>query len=146
MAKFLLLLGAALPSGALGAELWAGTSWGRRLMEAPPRQNKHQDVLGRPCGLPALLRPHDALEDAGDNPHLAQVLVTQPYGYSLDEMIAFAAEKGLWFWISERPAWHFPKRVHFVEWAASGSVFARKRDTSAMHDLFQTRRSYTPGC
>ncbi len=82
----------------------------------------------------------------GDNPHLAQVLVTQPYGYSLDEMIAFAAEKGLWFWISERPAWHFPKGVHFVEWAAPGSAFARRRDTSAMHDLFQTRQSYTPGC
>ena len=80
----------------------------------------------------------------GDNPHLAQVLVTQPYGYRLDEMTIFAADKGLWFWISERPAWHYPKGVHFIEWAAPGSVFARKRNTSAMHDLFRTRESYTP--
>jgi hypothetical protein len=60
-------------------------------------------------------------------------------------MITFAGDKGLCFWVSERPAWHYPRGVHFVEWAASGSVFAQRRDTEAVHQLFRTKESYTHG-
>jgi hypothetical protein len=41
----------------------------------------------------------------------------------------FAQEQGLWFWISERPAWHFPRGVFFIEWANPGSQFASLRAT-----------------
>jgi hypothetical protein len=59
----------------------------------------------------------------------AEVLVTQPYSYDLDEMVAVANEQGLWFWVSERPAWHFPGRVFFIEWANPKSQFAVQRAT-----------------
>jgi hypothetical protein len=70
----------------------------------------------------------------GPPPRFAEVLVTQPYSYSLDKMVAFGKEQGLWFWISERPAWHFPGRVFFIEWANPESQFASLRaaqDTDA---------------
>jgi hypothetical protein len=59
----------------------------------------------------------------------AEVFVTQPYWYDLDKMVAFAEEQGLWFWISERPAWHFPRGVFFIEWARPESQFAIQRGT-----------------
>ena len=65
----------------------------------------------------------------GTPPRFAEVFVTQPYWYSLDEMVAFAEEQGLWFWISERPAWHYPRGVFFIEWAHPQSHFAALRAT-----------------
>jgi hypothetical protein len=63
-------------------------------------------------------------------PRFSEVLVTQPYSYDLDKMVAFAKEQGLWFWmISERPAWHFPRGVFFIEWARAESQFAAQRGT-----------------
>jgi hypothetical protein len=59
--------------------------------------------------------------------HFSEVLVTQPYFYNLDEMVAFAKAHFLWFWISERPAWHFPRGVFFIEWARPESQFAAQR-------------------
>jgi hypothetical protein len=50
----------------------------------------------------------------GTPPRFAEVLVTQPYSYDLDEMVAFAKDQGFWFWISERPAWHYPRGVFFI--------------------------------
>lgn len=63
----------------------------------------------------------------GTPPRFAEVFVTQPYGYSLEEMVEFAREQGLWFWVSERPAWHYPLGVLFIEWANPESQFARLR-------------------
>jgi hypothetical protein len=65
----------------------------------------------------------------GQPSRLAEVFVTQPYSYSLDKMVAFAKEQGLWFWISEQPAWHFPRGVFFIEWANPASQFASLRAT-----------------
>jgi hypothetical protein len=65
----------------------------------------------------------------GAPPRFAEVLVTQPYGYRLGEMVAFAKKQGLWFWVSERPAWHFPRGVFFIEWANPESQFAVQRAT-----------------
>jgi hypothetical protein len=59
----------------------------------------------------------------------AEVFVTQPYFYDLDEMVAFAKEHALWFWVSERPAWHYPQGVFFIEWANPESQFASLRAT-----------------
>jgi hypothetical protein len=44
-------------------------------------------------------------------------------------MVAFAKEQALWFWISERPAWHFPRGVFFIEWANPESQFTALRAT-----------------
>jgi hypothetical protein len=60
---------------------------------------------------------------------LSEVLVTQPDSYDLDKMVAFAKEQDLWFWISERPAWHFPRGIFFIEWARPESEFAIQRGT-----------------
>jgi hypothetical protein len=65
----------------------------------------------------------------GQQARFSEVLVTQPYSYDLDKMVAFAKEQGLWFWISERPAWHFPRGVFFIEWARPESQFAIQRGT-----------------
>jgi hypothetical protein len=65
----------------------------------------------------------------GQPSRFAEVFVTQPYSYDLDKMVAFAKEQGLWFWISERPAWHFPLGVFFIEWANPASQFAALRAT-----------------
>jgi hypothetical protein len=65
----------------------------------------------------------------GSPPRFAEVFVTQPYWYRLEEMVAFARKKGLWFWISERPAWHYPLGVFFIEWANPKSQFASMRAT-----------------
>jgi hypothetical protein len=65
----------------------------------------------------------------GQPSRFSEVFVTQPYFYDLDEMVAFAQEQGLWFWISERPAWHFPRGVFFIEWANPASQFASLRAT-----------------
>ena len=63
----------------------------------------------------------------GRPPRFAEVLITQPYWYDLDKMVPFAKEQGLWFWISERPAWHFPRGVFFIEWTNPESQFASLR-------------------
>jgi hypothetical protein len=68
----------------------------------------------------------------GQPPRFAEVLATQPYTYRLDDMVAFAKEQGLWFWISERPPWHYPEGVFFIEWANPGSPFASLRATPQM--------------
>jgi hypothetical protein len=81
----------------------------------------------------------------GQQPRFAQVFVSQPYGIALEEMKAFAAEKNLWFWVSRRPAWHYPGVVKFVEWSAPGSDFARKRSTAEAHQLWETVVEWTPG-
>jgi len=65
----------------------------------------------------------------GQPPRVVEVFVTQPYSYDLEKMLEFAKEQGLWFWISERPAWHFPRRVCFIEWANPASQFASLRGT-----------------
>jgi hypothetical protein len=65
----------------------------------------------------------------GPYSRFARVLVTQFYSYSLDEMVAFAKEQGLSFWISERPAWHYPGGVFFIEWADPYSPLALRRAT-----------------
>jgi hypothetical protein len=124
-------------------EAGGDVSWKRLLGKTNTRTYWNADVDYPPCC------DHTTLWrmpiKSGGNPHLAEALVTQPYGYKLDEMAAFAGEKGLRFWISEQPAWHSPRRVHFIEWAAPGGVFAKKRDNKAMHDLFRTLEVYTPG-
>lgn len=92
------------------------------------RVYKHEDDYPPCCDHTTLWRR------SGRPPRFAEVLVTQPYSYSLDEMVAFAKKQGLWFWISERPAWHFPPGVFFIEWANPESQFAslrRKQDTEA---------------
>jgi hypothetical protein len=40
----------------------------------------------------------------GQQSRFSEVLVTQPYRYDLDKMVAFAKKHSLWFWISERPS------------------------------------------
>jgi len=65
----------------------------------------------------------------GTPSRFAEVFVTQPYWYSLEEMVAFAREQGLCFWVSERPAWHYPRGVFFIEWANPKSQFASMRAT-----------------
>jgi hypothetical protein len=65
----------------------------------------------------------------GTPPRFAEVLVTQPYWYNLDEMVVFAKQQSLSFWVSERPAWHFPRGVFFIEWANPESQFASLRAT-----------------
>jgi hypothetical protein len=65
----------------------------------------------------------------GTPPRFAEVFVTQPYWYRLEEMVTFAREQGLWFWISVRPAWHYPLGVFFIEWANPKSQFASMRAT-----------------
>ena len=74
----------------------------------------------------------------GTPSRFAEVLVTQPYFYNLDKMIAFATEKDLWFWVSERPAWHFPKGVFFIEWASPQSRFASLRGKQEADDSMKT--------
>lgn len=49
--------------------------------------------------------------------------------YSSLSPIGIAEEQGLWFWISERPAWHYPRGVCFIEWAHPESRFAALRAT-----------------
>jgi hypothetical protein len=44
-------------------------------------------------------------------------------------MVAFAKKHFLWFWISERPAWHCPRGVFFIEWARPESQFTMQRGT-----------------
>jgi hypothetical protein len=66
----------------------------------------------------------------GQPSRFGEAFVTQPYSYDLDKMVAFAKEQGLWFWISERPAWHFPLGVFFIEWANPASHFAALRATA----------------
>ncbi len=74
----------------------------------------------------------------GLQPPFAEVLVTQPYAYSLDKMVPFAQKQALWFWISERPAWHLPRGVFFIEWASPESQFASLR---SKHDADECMRT-----
>jgi len=74
----------------------------------------------------------------GTPSRFAEVLVTQPYSYDLDKMVGFAKAQGLWFWISERPAWHFPRGVFFIEWANPASQFASMRGTPEADGLMRT--------
>jgi hypothetical protein len=64
----------------------------------------------------------------GRQARFSEVLVTQPYSYDLDKMVAFAKKHFLWFWISERPAWHCPRGVFFIEWARPESQFTMQRE------------------
>jgi hypothetical protein len=72
--------------------------------------------------------------------------VSQPYGYkhNLEAMKTFATKKNLWFWISKRPAWHYPGFVAFVEWSAPWSEFAKKRSMAEAHRLWQTVEEWRP--
>jgi hypothetical protein len=81
----------------------------------------------------------------GQPSRFAEVLVTQPYSYSLDEMVAFAKEQGLWFWISERPAWHFPLGVFFIEWANPENQFAALRATQEADASMRTIHAWKGG-
>jgi hypothetical protein len=74
----------------------------------------------------------------GTPSRFAEVFVTQPYGYRPEEMVAFAREQGLWFWVSERPAWHCPRGVFFIEWANPASQFASLRVTLEADGLMRT--------
>jgi hypothetical protein len=74
----------------------------------------------------------------GTPPRFAEVFATQPYWYDLDKMVAFAKEQGLWFWVSERPAWHFPTGVFFIEWANPSSQFASMRATQEADEWMRT--------
>ena len=74
----------------------------------------------------------------GQPPRFVEVLVTQPYSYDLDRMVGFAKAQGLWFWVSERPAWHFPRGVFFIEWANPASQFASLRGTREADGLMRT--------
>ena len=74
----------------------------------------------------------------GQPSRFIEVLVTQPYSYDLEKMLEFVKEQGLWFWISERPAWHFPRRVCFIEWTNPASQFASLRGTREADGLMRT--------
>jgi hypothetical protein len=74
----------------------------------------------------------------GTPSRFAEVLVTQPYSYSLDQMVKFAQEQDLWFWISERPAWHYPRAVFFIEWANPESKFTLLRSAQRADDQMRT--------
>ena len=82
----------------------------------------------------------------GQHSRFAQVFVSQPYGYehNLEAMKTFATKKNLWFWVSKRPAWHYPGSVDFVEWSAPWSEFAKKRSTAEAHRLWQTVEEWRP--
>jgi hypothetical protein len=74
--------------------------------------------------------------------HPAEVMVTQPYSYELDDMVAFAREHGLWFWVSEQPAWHNPGRVFFIEWASPKSAFSKCRTDACADSWMRTIHSW----
>jgi hypothetical protein len=78
----------------------------------------------------------------GQPSRFAEAFVTQPYWYKLDDMVAFAKEQGLWFWVSERPAWHFPLGVFFIEWANPESQFAALRATAEADAWMRTIHSW----
>ena len=69
-----------------------------------------------------------------------EVFVSQPYGFESwkDEMIKFANANGLCFWVSERPAWHYPGSVMHVEWTRPDSKFAKRRGTPDADELQHT--------
>jgi hypothetical protein len=81
----------------------------------------------------------------GTQPRFAEVFVTQPYWYDLDEMVPFAKEQGLWFWISEWPAWHFPRGAFFIEWANPKSHFAVQRATQEADLRMRTIHAWKGG-
>jgi hypothetical protein len=72
----------------------------------------------------------------------SEVLVTQPYGWDLEEMKPFADKHGLCFWVSEEPAWHSPGSVCHIEWARPNSEFASRRKTEEAHAMQRTTFSY----
>jgi hypothetical protein len=75
----------------------------------------------------------------------SEVLVTQPYGWDLEEMKPFADKHGLCFWVSEEPAWHSPGSVCHIEWARPNSEFASRRKTEEAHAMQRTSFSYGVG-